>query len=295
MARLFFPESSPPLEAGARIGCFSPAFPFHEERLALGLELLREWGYEPVLAPGLGGRHRYFAGDDRARLADLLWALGDDSLDAAWLTRGGYGLLRLVGMIPETGLRKDRLVMGFSDATLLLEALRGRGYARAIHGPVLQTLARHIDDASRLALWRLLDEGRSGPWDLHLLQGAGELPVEGPLLGGNLCTLVTLCGTPFAFSARGAILLIEEVREAPYRVDRMLTQLRLSGALQGVRAVVLGEFTGCDPVSPEEGTLEELFLDRLGDLGVPLLRDAPVGHGARNEPFPVGAKVRIEP
>jgi muramoyltetrapeptide carboxypeptidase len=278
------------LQPGARVGVFAPSGNFDPGRLEAGLSLIRGWGLEPVLAPGLGLRHRYLAGDDEARLADLIWAMSDPGLDAAWLARGGYGLTRLLHRIPFDALPR-RPVIGFSDASALFAALARRGAGLPVHGPVLQSLADLADDASRVALRNLLMEGRGASWRGRVLRPGAA---SGRLVGGNLCTFASLAGTPWALQAAGAILLLEEVGERPYKVDRLLTQLLRSGALDGVCAVVLGSLEGCEEPGQRDWSAELIVAEGLAELGVPVLAGLPVGHGTRNHAFPWGVEARLD-
>lgn len=265
------------LPSQARIAVVAPSHAFDPARVEAGMAVLRGWGYRPELLPHARERHRYFAGEDAARGADLRAALGP-GWDAVWMARGGYGLARLLpGLAPF-----DRPFFGFSDGTALLSWLADAG-GRAVHAPVLSSLGTLVDDASRERLRALLAGEplpplRGEPWR--------EGEAEGPLRGGNLCVLASLCGTPWQLRGRGALVLLEDVGEPPYKVDRMLTQLRLSGALDGVAGFVLGEWSGCEPPRDADWGLREVLLDRLGDLGVPVLAGLPVGHGAANHALP---------
>lgn len=279
----------PLLAPGARVGVFAPSGNYDPERLEAGFELLRRWGLEPVPAPGLGSQHRYLAGTDEQRLAGLRWALEEPGLGAAWLARGGYGLSRLLPRIP-WGVIAARPVIGFSDATALFSGLWSRSAGIPVHGPVLHSLADHADGPSREATRALLLEGRGWQHRARVLVGGRA---EGPLVGGNLCTLASLAGTPWALDARGAVLLLEEVGERPYRVDRLLTQLRDSGALEGVAAVVLGEFVGCEEARHPGWDPVAIAGEILESLGVPVVAGAPVGHGPSNRPFVWGAPASV--
>lgn len=281
----------PLLPPGARVGIVSPSGLYEEARLQAGLEHLRSWGYQPVPAPHLGQRHRYLAGPVEARAADLRWALTEPSLHAAWFARGGFGaahLLPQLGVLPPGA----RPLLGFSDATALFCGLRRAPVARGIHAPVLHSLVDATDERSQEALRVLLQEGRFPVLPGRPL-GPGFRPRRGPLVGGNLCVLASLCGTPWALRARGAIVLLEEIAEPPYKVDRLLTQLLQSGALRGARGLVLGSFTRCDPPEGAGYTLEEVLRERLEPLGLPILVGAPVGHGAENLPWRVGGRVEL--
>lgn len=274
-----------PLRPGARIGIVGPAGIHDPQSLAHGCDRVRGWGFEPVPGPHLGARHRYMAGTDAERLHDLRWALTAPDLDAVWLARGGYGITRLLPLLPGEEVA-PRPVLGFSDATALLWSLWRRGVPGAVHAPVLNSLAHLPDAASLEALRRLLQEGRGGEWRVDIrIPGSAT----GPLVGGNLCTLASLAGTAEGFRAPGAILLLEEVGEAPYRVDRLLTQLRDSGGLDGIRAVAMGDFQDCSAPAGAGWDVLDVVEDAVRPLGIPLVTGVPVGHGARNHPFVLGA------
>lgn len=276
-----------------RIAVISPAGMHHRARLEASEALVRSWGHTLIRGRHTGARGRYTAGSRAERLADLRWALHAPGVDAAWFTRGGFGTAHLLPGL-DLGEVDDRLVLGFSDATVLLQALHLVGRGRPVHGPVLHSLADHVDEDSRLAVRGLLAGEDPQPWvGRHLAGPAVE--VEGPLVGGNLCMLASVAGTPWALRARGCVLLLEEVGEAPYRLDRMLTQLVQSGALEGVRGVALGEFAGSRAPEGAGWSLRELLAELLAPLGVPVVDGLPVGHGARNRPWRVGARVRLGP
>jgi muramoyltetrapeptide carboxypeptidase len=279
----------PLLSPGARVGVFAPSGNYDPDRLERGMDLIRSWGLEPVPAPGLGSRARYLAGNDDLRLADLVWALSDPGLDAAWLARGGYGLTRLLRHVPFEGIPR-RPVIGFSDASALFAGLWRRGVGLPVHGPVLQSLADLCDQPSRDALRLLLLEARGARWSGRVLRDG---QASGPLIGGNLCVLASLAGTPHALRGRGAIVLLEEVGERPYRVDRLITQLLRSGALEGARAVVLGTLMHCGEPDHPDWDPETIAAECLAELELPVLAGLPVGHGAVNHAFPWGAPARV--
>ncbi len=180
--------------------------------------------------------------------------------------------------------------MGFSDVTAL-HALWARAGVRSVHGSMVGAIGR--GEGHRDELWSVLSGEVPTAWH-ELTALHGRRAVEGVALGGNLALLAALAGTAWQFDLRGAVLMLEDIREAPYRVDRMLTTLRASGALRGVAAVVLGTFTGCDP-GPDGVTVEAVCRERLGDLDAPVLWNAPFGHGDVNRPWVSGAPVRVDP
>lgn len=265
----------------------SPSGPPDRKRLEQNAELVAGWGFEPVLPPERN--ELYFAGSDQERLHELQHSLQNPAIDLVWASRGGYGTARLLSQL-DPGDR-PRPVVGFSDLTVLHQALHQRGWTELIHGPVLHSLGHHPDAKSRQALRNLLTEGIV-PELVGRTVVAGQ--AEGPLVGGNLCVLASLCGTPFQLSARGSILLLEDVHEKPYRLDRYLVQLRESGCLDGLLAVVLGSFQDCNPSADEPWSAEEVLEPILRELGVPLVFGLPVGHGAANLPFLYGQSYRLQ-
>lgn len=282
------PEPPAILTGSRRIGVVAPAGVFSPDRLRGGMDTLASWGHLPIEAPNLRARHRYTAGTTQQRHDDLRWALTSPDVDAVWFARGGYGTFAAMQDLPWDQV-DARPVLGFSDATALLVALHRRGRT-GIHAPVVQGLADPqtyaepgavlVDAASRTALERLLQGQATPALAGHHLCGP-EREVQGPVVGGNLAVLASLCGTAERLDTRGAILLLEEVGEAPYRVDRLLTQLKAAGWLEDLAGIALGDFLGCEP-RDETWNLAEVLRDLLSPLGVPVVAGLPVGHGARN-------------
>lgn len=273
---------------GAPIAVVAPCGAYDPTRFERGLRLARAAGFELVPLPGLLQPHRYLASSDDHRLEQLQSALSDPRWAAVWIARGGYGLTRILDRLDLTELPR-RPVIGFSDVTALHAAMHLQGLGPCVHGPVVHSLPI-TDDASLLHLWDLLDgaggaslEGRS------LIRGAAS----GPLLGGNLCLLAATCGTAHQLDARGAILVLEEVGEPAYRIDRMLQQLRSAGVLDGVAGIALGEMVSCKVPDGVDWTLGDVILEQLAPLGVPVVADLPIGHGAQNRAFVYGAEARL--
>ncbi len=277
-----------PLGPGARIGVIAPSHAFFEDRYRQGVRWLEGRGYEVVEAPDLRARHRYLAGDDDHRLASLIWAMTAPDLDAVWAARGGSGVTRLLGRVPFDALARRPLI-GFSDLTPLLDALARRGRP-AIHGPVVHSLGA-TDAASLDHLAALLEGRRIAP-----LIGEAIAPgrAVGRLVGGNLCMVAATCGTPWQLDARGAILVLEEIGEVPYKVDRMLQQLADAGVFDGVAGLALGTFTGCDAPAGADYALRDVLIDRAAALGVPAALGLPIGHGPENRAFVVGATAALD-
>ncbi len=275
-------DPSRPVAVVAPCGIYDPS------RLAAGLAIASAAGLELELLPDLLRPHRYLASPDDQRATQLLQALTDDRFGAVWIARGGYGLTRVLDRLDGVEL-PHKPVIGFSDVTALFAALHPRGLGPLVHAPVVHSLP--ITDAESLGhLWDHLAGRPTPPLVGHELAPG---VAAGPLIGGNLCLLAALCGTPWQLDVRGAILVLEEIGEPPYRVDRMLQQLVSAGALDGVAAVAIGELTGCNVPEGADWTLEDVLMDHLAPLGVPVVGGLPIGHGTRNHAFTWGAPARL--
>jgi muramoyltetrapeptide carboxypeptidase len=283
----------PLLTEGACVAIVAPSGIFDPVRLSASVALAETWGLRFVEAPNLRRQFRYTNGTAAERTADFRWALTAPEVDAVWFARGGFGTVHVLEGVPWAQL-DDRPVIGFSDATAFFAAQWARRGGRSVHGPVLHSLADHTDEESRDALRAMLVG--AGPQDLPGRRVAGPAKaVSGPMVGGNLCVLASLAGTPDALDARGCILVLEEVGERAYRVDRLVTQLHRSGGLDGVIGVALGDFLA--PKHPADAELDmlEVLIDLLAPLGVPVVADLPVGHGHRNLAFEHGALATLTP
>jgi muramoyltetrapeptide carboxypeptidase len=250
------------------------------------------------MRPDLAARARYLAGDDTRRLEEWREAVADPEARAIFCARGGYGAMRILpGIDPAPLLARPKLLVGFSDVTAIHAALNRAGLA-TVHGPVLTQLGRAPEEAIRHLEALLLGEApRAGAWEPPApgagLVGTGTIRpgrARGPLLGGSLAILAHLAGTPFLPSLDGAILLLEDVGEKPYRLDRYLTQLRLSGALDRVAGVAVGQLTQCD----EPGLRgADVVRELVAALGVPAVEGFPAGHEDANFAVPLGARATL--
>ena len=240
------------------------------------------------LTPARGALLPYLADTDERRAEQLNAALRDPEVEAIFCARGGYGAMRILDRLDGPALVQRRPpLVGFSDVTVL-HAWAARLGVPTVHGPVVTQLPRLPDDDVR-SLFALL-EGTAPP-HLDGLRCVVPGQAEGPLWGGNLTLLSHLCGTPHLPDLSGRILLLEEIGEAPYRLDRMLTQLRLAGVLDRVAGFVVGDLVDCD--APDISA-ERVVCDRISDLGVPVICGAPIGHGARNIALPLGENARLD-
>jgi muramoyltetrapeptide carboxypeptidase len=277
------------LHDGSRVHIFAPSSPFDRSRFDLGLPFVSA-RYHAQFGDALFAQSGYLAGDDDARLADIRRALEDPEAGALIAARGGYGATRLLPRLtPEEVRRADKWLVGFSDVTAL-HALWARAGLCSIHGPMVCSLwegSTSVRDA-----WFDLLEGLP-PRPLTGLSPLVKGSAEGRLFGGNLTVLAALWGTPYAPPMDDVVLVLEDVTERPYRIDRMLTTLLQGGFFAGVRAIVLGQFTRCDP-GPDGTTVEHVLYERLSPLGVPIVADAPVGHVEENMPLLLGARAYVD-
>lgn len=243
----------------------------------------------------------YLSAPDGVRAQALNAALVDPAVTAIFCARGGYGCMRLLADLDGGALRRRALpIVGFSDVTALHAWAAGLG-VRSIHGPVVTQLPR-LPPTQLDRLFALVD-GQVAEITLRGLRGAPcgvEGRASGPLFAGNLTVLAHLCGTPYFPPLSGRIVLLEEVEEAPYRVDRCLTQLLLAGALQQAAGLVIGQLVGCDAsggstwTTPNPLRGEAIVAERLSGLGLPLAFGAAVGHGAENVALPQGAWAELD-
>jgi muramoyltetrapeptide carboxypeptidase len=267
------------------------------ERFDRGLRALRRRiDLELVHADNLLEQTGYFAGDDAQRLRATQDALADPEAKVVLAARGGYGATRLLPALDPARLgAAPKPIVGFSDLTALLCWAWTRAGVAGIHGPVVTQLSTLVDED----VDRLVDMLRGDVPTPLVSEEATVIhggTVEGPLVAGNLEVLRSLVGTRFLPSFQGAILALEEIGERPYRIDRALTQLLQSGALRGIRGIVVGQLVGCE--EPPDGNLgpsaASVVQERLATLGVPVAMGFPFGHDSRrNAALPFGAMVRL--
>jgi muramoyltetrapeptide carboxypeptidase len=286
------------LRPGDLVALVSPSGPTRVERVRRGIELLTGWGLRVEAAPNAYERRGYLAGTDEARLADLNAALRDPAVRGIVCTRGGYGVQRIVDGLDLAAVRADpKLVVGFSDITALQLALWRAARLSTVHGPGAAWLDERTGaaaaDSLRQAVMgaepvviKVREDEETAP-----VRVPGE-PVRGTLLGGNLCLLASTVGTPDMPDLRGAVLLLEDVDEPPYKVDRMLLHLRRAGVLDGLAGVALGQFTRCADEWPT--SIVDVLGEHLGRLGAPVLGGLPIGHGRDQLTVPVGVLATLD-
>lgn len=282
---------------GDAVMLVSPSGPTRPERVARGIEILTGWGLRPVLGSNAYARKGYLAGADGLRAADLNTAFADPQIRGVLCTRGGYGVQRVVDVVDMAAVRRDpKVVAGFSDITALQFALWRGARLATVHGPGAAWLDQRTSTRSAESLHAALMT--TEPVTVHRAADEETAPVvvpgvaTGPLLGGNLSLIAASVGTPDMPDLTGAILLIEDVEEPPYKIDRMLTHLRRAGVLGAIAGVAVGQFTRCTDGWPM--TVVDVLRDRLGELGVPVLGGLPVGHGQGQLTVPLGTPAVLD-
>ncbi len=286
------------LRPGDCIGLLAPSSYADDKDFAGSVELLKAQGYRVKLAPSATAMYEHFAGTDRKRAADVNAFFQDDEVKAILCVRGGYGAARILDRLDYKMIaRHPKPFIGFSDVTALHVALGERCGIATIHGPMLVSLSRRRPDP---------DYTRTQFFDgLRRTTPLGEIPMpegrkletlapgeaEGMIVGGNLTVLTSLVGTPYELNGKGALLLLEEIGERPYRIDRMLNQLWQSGLLSRVNGILLGDFVNCDNDDDnplEDFTLPEVLRHYARLSRKPVIQGVPSGHTSNNLFLPLG-------
>jgi muramoyltetrapeptide carboxypeptidase len=284
----------PALHPGDRVAVLSVSGPADPARLSVGLDTLRFAGLDPVLYPSArdqGTMRPYLAGDDRMRTADLRAALTDPGVAGIVFAAGGYGAQRTLEAMDWDGIAgPPKVLAGYSDVTAVLEAVAGKLGWASLLSPLLVSSgpAGHYSFGSMLRALMHPERATDIRYPAACRVAGGR--AMGVTLGGNLSLLASSLGTDTSWPARGGILLLEDNNEEAYRLDRMLTQLRRAGYLDGVAGIVAGTFTGCGEPAP----VLEVLTERLGDLRVPMIAGANVGHGGYFQTFPIGIAAELD-
>lgn len=285
-----------PLAPGSRVALVSPSGPLAGEAdLERAEDNVASFGWEPVVGDHVLERDGYLAGSDACRVADLNRFINDRSIDGIWCIRGGYGATRLLPDLDyESWLQRPLTLIGYSDITALHAALGQAGNVITYHGP---TARAELTDTTRSSFADALSLRAGDHYVIHddamstLLGGT----TRGRLVGGNLALVAALVGTSYQWQMDGAILVLEDVAEQVYRLDRMLTQLRQSGALARVAGIAFGKFTEI----PDDGTAADRPLQRVlqevaDAAGVPCVMNFPIGHVADHVTLPLGAVAELD-
>ena len=281
------------LRLGSRIALVAPAGPLHPDRIRAAEQRCRILGFDPVVGRKAHGRQSFLAGPDADRLADLQRAFDDVSIDAVWALRGGWGTARIVDDLDLSRQLDDPIpFIGFSDNTAL--------HARHAKLGVVSFHAPHPEFDTPVSLDPWFRRVTSHPGPIGALPASSSAPyiplrpgrATGRLIGGNLSIVTSLCGTRDQLQAEGHILILEDVGEPAYRIDRMLVQLRRAGVLDGVAGLAFGAFSGVSESETEH--VRATLSDMADTLGIPAVLGLPFGHIALNHALPLGVEATLD-
>jgi len=273
-----------PLKPGDTIGIAAPASPFDMGLFETGCSVIRSMGFKVDVDDVIYRKNRWLAGTDIQRANHLNHLFEDQKVKAIMCARGGYGSMRLLPFLDIDSIRNNpKIFMGFSDISALLVFFYQRCGFVTFHGPVVTMLGKK-DLVTMDSVAACLTSGRP----VTIRSDEGKVirfgTAAGPVLCSNLTTLCHLCGTPFMPDLKGHILVVEDCGEKPYRIDRMFSQLKLSGHLDQIAGLGLGSFEHCGDGDDLDGIIKDLF----GDNSIPVMGGLPVGHGSTNVTVPVG-------
>lgn len=290
------------LKVGDRLGLIAPSSPAEKEKIDRSKRFFEGLGFEVELGKAAYNTYGYLAGRDEERARDINNMFSDKDIDGIICLRGGYGSSRLLELIDFNNIRNNpKVFVGFSDITALHIAINKLSNLITFHGPM--AVSNFSDEVDRVTLDNFKNILFSGDFDRNLKNPLGEEVtiinrgiVEGKVIGGNLSLIVNTIGSKYEIDSDGKILLIEEVGEDPYAIDRMLTQLKLAGKFNGVKGIILGDFSDCVASKKEyeeQLPLIKVFEDIIKPLGVPTIYNIQLGHCEPVLTLPLGSEVRL--
>ncbi len=283
------PIMPPRLQQQSTIGIVSPSGSFSTERLQPALAYLRAKGFQICEGQFLYAQNRYLAGTDAERANDLNAMFANPNVQAIFVSRGGYGSARILDHLDwEVIGQNPKPLIGFSDTTALQLGLFAKTGLVSYSGLALcsDITSDGLDAVTEKSVWNTLCDHAFEPIEGLVPIRAGNL--SGPLIGGCLSLFASLVGTSYLPDCTRAIVFLEDVGEAPYRIDRMLNQLRMAGVFDEASGVVFGQFGGCEPDGPEEGVLGDVFEDFAQGVACPVYTNLPYGHERRRRVMPIG-------
>ncbi|WP_428938248.1 S66 peptidase family protein [Fontivita pretiosa] len=324
------------MKSSIHVGVVAPCSPVGQIELDFGMEFLRQFADFVVhLHPQCAQQHFIWAGTDQDRAAAFWQYANDPDIDVIWSARGGYGATRILPLLEQLTQTHSppppKLLVGYSDVTVLHEFVRRRWRWHTLHAPMLASNLRALKPEEWHAILGLVRRQRPPiPWDstqLRFLTSPPPQPIRGELIGGNLSLWTALAGTPWQPDAHGKLLFFEDLSERPYRIDRMVTQIAQARMLDGVAGIILGDFTDCQdenvtvlalppdqaararlqadwsaglrvplrPVYSPDEALKQIFGTVGSKLGIPVAAGLPVGHGPNFSPLPLGAQYELTP
>ena len=291
------PRKSPPrLKKGDTIALIAPGSSIPEEKISKARNNLESMGFLVKEGKYIREKNGYLAGKDHERIADIHWAFSDSSVNGVWCIRGGYGCTRLLPYLDYKLIKKNpKVLIGYSDITALHMAIFKETGLSSFHGPVgsSEFTPYTVEQAQNILLSNQ-DTYKVPPFKPAQIEIFSPGKAEGELIGGNLSLISAMCGTKYLPSAKGKIVLLEDIDEKPYRIDRMLVQLEQAWNLKKARGILLGEFVDCDSDSDRSLTLQETLENHFKKIHIPVMYKVPLGHIDNQATYPIGIKTEID-
>lgn len=287
------------LRIGDTVGVVAPASPVSKEKVEMAYERLYEMGFNVVMGKTCYSQYGYLAAEDNLRAEELNYMFSNKDINGIICLRGGYGTPRILDLLDYELIKSNpKVFIGYSDITALHIAFNQLSNLITFHGPMAASdIAHNFSDFSRNSLLNSVFNEEFNP----LIRNATEEIItindgiaEGQIIGGNLSLLVSTIGTPYEIDTKGKILFIEEIREYTYKIDRMLTQLKLAKKLEDAEGIILGNFNNCVPENEEDFTLEEVFEQLIKPLNKPTIYNLQAGHCEPVVTLPFGVNVRLD-
>ncbi len=276
------------LETGDVIGICAPSGSFDRELFEKGLAVISKMGFDPVVPGDIYQKKRYLAGSDKLRARIINDLFLDKNIHGIMCARGGYGAVRVLKLLDwEIIQNNPKVFIGFSDVTALLANFSYFPHMKAVHGPNITSLA-NAGQQTKDSIYEFLTAGSTGlKIEAPVVINKGKC--TGKLLGGNLATLNHLVGTEYQVDFKDCIFFLEDVGEPPYKIDRMLTQMKMAGCFYGIKGVAAGSFENCTNL----GMIEDIIGEIFGEYDIPVIAGIESGHGPVNLPLPMGVDAEL--
>jgi muramoyltetrapeptide carboxypeptidase len=280
-----------PLKRGGTIGVVAPAGCVDEEALLAGVRAIRERGFNVELAENIGSRKGYLAGSAEHRALELERFFRRGDIDAIFSARGGFGSVQILPFLKLQFARHAKIFVGYSDITILLNGLLQAHQLVTFHGPMVgMDFAKGLSESNADRFWGIL-AGEKATWTCDLGEVIRPGQAVAPMMGGCLSLLVTTLGTPYEIDSRGKLLFLEDIGEKPYRIERMLTHLKMAGKLDGVAGVVFGNFADCNGEGSRD--VRQIVAEIFSETDYPVVMGLAAGHGEENLLLPFGVAMAL--
>jgi muramoyltetrapeptide carboxypeptidase len=281
------------LRPGNRIGVIAPAGCVERDALLRGVQAIRNHGFEVELSSRILDSKGYLAGDERNRAEDLINFFQRNDINAIFCARGGFGSAQLLPYLIQSNFRPaPKIFAGYSDVTFLLNWINNRFGMVTFHAPmVAMELGRGVNGRTQEFFWGLLT-GAKSEWQIDLGDVIRTGKAEGEMMGGCLSVLVTTLGTPYEIRTDGKLLFLEDIGERPYRVERMLTHLKMAGKLDRLAGLVFGDFTNCEAEGSR--SVLQIINEIFAQAPYPVVTGMPAGHGREHITLPFGSNMLLD-